>query len=181
MLYRMVASRDPDNSKRPAKDDPTPSPTPSPTSSTSSTGGGWWIGVLVPLRFFVGVFFAVCLFKLCYKEQRIPSKARGRFATQRNNTDIAAGVSVAATSGATDGAATGATAASPAPPVLAAVDRVGAGATAVVTTALPASSLVAGGGYAARSEFHAVLVNAGQPLPTAVAVPYGTGSELAPV
>lgn len=61
-------------------------------------------------------------------------------------------------------------------------DCFGAGATTtVVAIAVPASEFIAGGGYAPR--IHAVFgTNADQPLPTAVAVPYGTTeSELAPV
>ena len=56
-------------------------------------------------------------------------------------------------------------------------DRCGDGATAIAM-GIPSS---ADGNYAPRSKFHHVLSGAGQPLPTAVAVPYGTGSELARV
>lgn len=110
------------------------------------------------------------------------------YTTRSNDTAIAGTVSVGATPAyVADGAAAGTASTScavvPVSPVSAAAVGFGVGSSAtVIATAVPtSSSSVAVGGDAHHSLFNAVFGVARQPLPTAVAVPCGTGSELTQV
>ena len=171
-----------------------PESAPSPISSPSSTGGDdagtWWLGaLLLPLGFLAALWR-----HLAVKNYPTSQAAAGGVnpGTSRGNVlDGAPDFSVpdyATSVVAAGGAAAGTTATTtavvvPVSPVPGVASSFGVHAsTTVIATAEPAASFVAGGGgHPPRDLFGALFGGARQPLPTAVAVPYGTASELAPV
>lgn len=161
----------PNDSEGPVEVESAPSPTPSPSSTGEGGSTLLMLAVIgmLPMLCFVAVF--------CRLRDMTPPDVTPPDVTPHDvggdvnpcsaqgNDRCTAIEAATCTPAATDGATAGTTAILVCPSVLAA-DRVGAGG------AVPAaSSFVAGGDYAPRSGFHAISGNAGQPLPTAVAVP----------